>query len=50
MKKWLTLVAVVAVGSGAFAADGWMTDFEKAKAVAKEKNIPILIDFSGSDW
>lgn len=29
---------------------GWMTDFEKAKALAKEKNVPILIDFSGSDW
>ncbi|MEE9368618.1 MAG: thioredoxin fold domain-containing protein [Pontiella sp.] len=50
MKKWLTLLAVVAVGSGAFAAEGWMTDFEKAKEVAKEKNLPILIDFSGSDW
>ncbi len=28
----------------------WLTDFEKAKKLAKEKNLPILIDFSGSDW
>jgi thioredoxin-related protein len=50
MKKWLTVLAVVAIGGGAFAAEGWMTDFEKAKALAKEKDKPILIDFSGSDW
>lgn len=50
MKKWLTIVAALSVSAGAMAADGWMTDFEKAKAVAKEKNVPILIDFSGSDW
>ncbi len=28
----------------------WLTDFEKAKKLAKEKNLPIVIDFSGSDW
>ena len=28
----------------------WITDFEQAKKLAKEKNIPILADFSGSDW
>ena len=50
MKKWLTAVAVVALSAGAFAADGWMTDFEKAKAKAKADNKHILIDFSGSDW
>jgi len=30
--------------------EGWETDFAKAKAKAAEKNIPILADFSGSDW
>lgn len=29
---------------------GWITNFEKAKAVAQEKDRPILMDFSGSDW
>lgn len=28
----------------------WLTDFEKAKETAAEKNRPILADFSGSDW
>lgn len=50
MKKLLTLVAAVAISAGAFAAEGWLTDFEKAKAQAKAENKHILIDFSGSDW
>ena len=29
---------------------GWLTNFEKAKKVAAEKKIPILVYFSGSDW
>ena len=28
----------------------WLTDFGKAKAVAKEKKLPILAYFTGSDW
>ncbi len=32
------------------AGDDWLTDFDKAKAQAKELNRPILVDFSGSDW
>jgi len=50
VKKWLTVLAVVAISTCAFAADGWTTDFEKAKAKAKAENKYILIDFSGSDW
>ena len=50
MKKWLTVVAAVAMSAGAFASAGWETDFEKAKATAKEQGKHILIDFSGSDW
>jgi thioredoxin-related protein len=50
VKKWLTVLVAVAISSGAFAADGWMTDFEKAKAKAKADNKYLLIDFSGSDW
>jgi len=29
---------------------GWLTDFEEAKKQAAEKSLPILADFSGSDW
>ncbi len=32
------------------ATEGWETDFEAAKKIAAEKNLPILADFSGSDW
>lgn len=50
MKKWLVMMMALSVGFGAFAAEGWMTDFEKAKEKAKSENKHILIDFSGSDW
>ena len=50
MKTWLTVVVAVVMSTGAFASAGWDTDFEKAKATAKEQNKHILIDFSGSDW
>jgi thioredoxin-related protein len=50
MKKMITLLAVVGLSLGALGADGWLTDFEAAKKQATEKNLPILVDFSGSDW
>ena len=28
----------------------WLTDFEQAKKVSAERNLPILADFTGSDW
>lgn len=28
----------------------WTMDFEAAKTLAAEKKVPILLDFSGSDW
>ncbi len=30
--------------------NGWLTSFDEAKKLSKEKNIPILLNFSGSDW
>jgi len=30
--------------------DAWLTNFQQAKKEAKEKNLLILADFSGSDW
>jgi thioredoxin-related protein len=32
------------------AEDGWMVDFNKAKAEAAQSNKMILLNFSGSDW
>ena len=37
-------------GFSALAGEGWLTDFNKAKKEAAEKKLPILVDFSGSDW
>lgn len=45
----LVLVGVLLTGV-VTAAEGWLTDFEKAKAQAAEQKRPILVDFSGSDW
>ena len=28
----------------------WLTDFEAAKKAASEREVPILVDFTGSDW
>ena len=50
--KLLSICCVTLLGlaASAFAGDGWMTDFEAAKAKAKAENKPLLLDFTGSDW
>lgn len=48
MKKMLfigVLLTAVTVIAGA-----WTQDFEAAKKTSKEKNLPIMLDFTGSDW
>ena len=52
MKTLLRSLAVAAA-SMSFAlagSEGWMTDWEAAKAKAKAENKPILINITGSDW
>lgn len=44
------LAVVAAIVQSTCAEPQWETDFAKAKAIAAEKNVPILADFSGSDW
>jgi len=54
----LTRKAALAVGAAAIlslsvnsqAADGWLVDFEKAKAKAAKEGKSILMEFTGSDW
>ena len=48
---------LLAVGTAAIlflpttqAAEGWLVDFEKAKAQAAEEGKSILMEFTGSDW
>jgi protein disulfide-isomerase len=63
MKTWTRRIAAAlllasAAGSPAaveFDADGatpgkWTMDLDAAKKLATEKKLPILLDFSGSDW
>jgi len=52
MKKWLLAVvfALFAV-TGLTAADkAWYTDYDAAQKVAAEKNLPMYLLFTGSDW
>ncbi|WP_035609044.1 thioredoxin family protein [Haloferula sp. BvORR071] len=45
------LAVLVASASMAMAAsEGWVTDWEAAKAKAKAEKKPILINLTGSDW
>lgn len=49
--KLIALVILMSLGYQALAGgDLWLTNFEQAKKEAKAKNLPILADFSGSDW
>jgi protein disulfide-isomerase len=43
---WMLCAALVLNAADA----DWMTDFEKAKAKAKQEKKLILLDFTGSDW
>lgn len=46
-----SLAVVLASASLAFAGtEGWLTDWEAAKAKSKAENKPILIYLTGSDW
>ncbi len=54
MKRYISLLVlgVFILSSYQVNAKGleWLTDFEKAKQLAAEKNLPIFVDFTGSDW
>ena len=50
MKKLIALTALLGLSSGMFAGDGWLTNLEKAKALAKKEKKMILVEFTGSDW
>lgn len=45
-----TLTALVATASLSLASEGWMTDWEAAKAKSKAENKPIFINLTGTDW
>ncbi len=43
-------IFIIACCLACFSFVPWESSFDKAKQVAKEKHIPILLNFSGSDW
>ncbi|MGI6355530.1 MAG: thioredoxin family protein [Lentisphaerae bacterium] len=58
-KTLLTMLTLLCLGAVALrAADeadkaagaSWLEDYAKAKAVAAEKKVPMLLNFTGSDW
>ena len=51
MTKLITILTLFLLGAvHVFAAEDWLTDFEQAKAEAESGNVPILANFTGSDW
>jgi protein disulfide-isomerase len=47
----LVLIAVLIAGGAMQAVAGaWLTDVEEAKRAAAKKGVPIVANFSGSDW
>lgn len=46
----LALALIAAAGGGAMAAEGWLTRYEDAMAVADRTGRPVLTVFTGSDW
>lgn len=51
MKKILVIVVTIVFAGICSVADvEWLSDFTKACEIAKEKGLPILANFTGSDW
>lgn len=51
VRKYAAGLFLFATGaSRLLAGEGWLTDFEQAKAEAAGRKVPILADFAGSDW
>jgi len=58
MKKILIAVALMFVisifadteGEKKYDGINWLTNLEEAQEIAAEKDLPIFVDFTGSDW
>ncbi len=50
MKKLIALTALLTLTADLTAGEGWLTNLDKAKAVAKKEKKMILVEFTGSDW
>ena len=43
-------ILFLASAGAALASEGWTRDFDEALKKAQKEDLPILLDFSGSDW
>ena len=50
MKKLVVLTTLFALSLSLTAGEGWLTNIEKAKEVAKKEGKAVLVEFTGSDW
>ena len=50
MKKLIVLTTLFALRLSLTAGEGWLTNIEKAKEVAKKEGKAVLVEFTGSDW
>ncbi len=50
MKKVIALTTLFALSLSLTAGEGWLTNIEKAKEVAKKEGKTVLVEFTGSDW
>ena len=50
MKKLIVLTTLLALNLSLTAGEGWLTNIEKAKEVAKKEGKAVLVEFTGSDW
>ena len=48
--KTLLTIGLMTLLFNPLVSQEWQTDFAKAKKLAAEKNIPIILVFQGSDW
>lgn len=50
MRSLFTIITVFLAFTVSVSAQDWLTDFNRAKEVASEKRLPIILVFQGSDW
>lgn len=48
MKSLVLLITLIVAGS--LHAEGWLTNYDQALNQAKVQKLPVLVDFTGSDW
>jgi thioredoxin-related protein len=50
MKRIVVSLLIVFLSVNGLFSQNWLTDLDDAKGISKEKELPILLVFSGSDW